>query len=588
MVTEVTGLIKSVFGTRHDRERRRMQPLVDEINAEYARLQTISDEELRGQTDKFRARLHEATGELERRITELKERKHAAASAAEREKLDDEIGGADGRGGLEGELRATVAKTLEEILPEAFATVREAARRLVGTTASVTGRDEVWNMVHYDVQLVGGIQLHRGRIAEMATGEGKTLVATLPLYLNALAGKGAHLITVNSYLARRDSQWMGHLYQYLGLTVGCLDDTEPGSLERRAVYECDITYGTNNEFGFDYLRDNMVVSLDQRVQRTHAYAIVDEVDSVLIDEARTPLIISGPVGNEVDEEYARHNGAVAKLVRMQLELANTLAGDGERALREGDTDTAAMLLYKAQLGAPKNKRLLKLLNEPGVKQLVQGMELKHIADRRVTASRQEMRDIEDDLLFVLDEKGHQVHLTDRGIDFMSPNDHEQFVLPDISQQVHQIDHATDLSPAEKIERRNQINAEYAAKSEKLHIIHQLLRGHSLYERDVNYVVQDGEVLIVDEFTGRTALVRRAAPGCRGEGRREREGRDADSRDDHDPELLPHVRQACRHDGNRGDGRVGVSRDLQARRRRRAYESSDRARRPKRPRVQDAA
>ncbi|HEY8311249.1 MAG TPA: preprotein translocase subunit SecA, partial [Gemmatimonadaceae bacterium] len=512
MVTEVTGLIKSVFGTRHDRERRRMQPLVDEINTEYARLQTISDEELRGQTEKFRARLHEATGELERRIAELKERKHAASSAAEREKLDDELGGADGRGGLDGELRTAVARTLEEILPEAFATVREAARRLVGTTASVTGRDEVWNMVHYDVQLVGGIQLHRGRIAEMATGEGKTLVATLPLYLNALPGKGAHLITVNSYLARRDSQWMGHLYKYLGLTVGCLDDTEPGSFERRAVYECDITYGTNNEFGFDYLRDNMVVSLDQRVQRTHAYAIVDEVDSVLIDEARTPLIISGPVGNEVDEEYALHNGAVAKLVRMQLELANTLAGDGERALREGDTDTAAMLLYKAQLGAPKNKRLLKLLNEPGVKQLVQGMELKHIADRRVTASRQEMRDIEDDLLFVLDEKGHQVHLTDRGIDFMSPNDHEQFVLPDISQQVHEIDHAPDLSPAEKIERRNRINAEYAAKSEKLHIIHQLLRGHSLYERDVNYVVQDGEVLIVDEFTGRTMPGRRWSEG----------------------------------------------------------------------------
>ena len=512
MVTEVTGLIKSVFGTRHDRERRRVQPLVDEINVEYARLQTISDDELRAQTAKFRAHLKDTTGDLEGRIAELRERKHVAASAADREKLDDELGGADGRGGLEGELRAAAARTLEEILPEAFATVREAARRLLGTTAAVTGRDEVWNMVHYDVQLVGGIQLHRGRIAEMATGEGKTLVATLPLYLNALSGKGAHLITVNSYLARRDSQWMGHLYQYLGLTVGCLDDTEPGSFERRAVYECDITYGTNNEFGFDYLRDNMVVSLDQRVQRTHSYAIVDEVDSVLIDEARTPLIISGPVGNEVDEEYALHNGGVAKLVRMQMELANTLTADGERALREGDTDTAAILLYKACLGAPKNKRLLKLLNESGVKQLVQGMELKHIADRRVAASRQELRDIEEDLLFVLDEKGQQVHLTDRGIDFMSPNDREQFVLPDISQQVHQIDHDPDLSPAEKIERRNTINAEYAAKSEKLHIIHQLLRAHSLYERDVNYVVQEGEVLIVDEFTGRTMPGRRWSEG----------------------------------------------------------------------------
>ncbi|MDQ6737163.1 MAG: preprotein translocase subunit SecA [Gemmatimonadota bacterium] len=512
MTANVTGIIKSVFGTRHDRERRRVQPLVDQINEEYARLQMVSEDELRSQTAKFRGRLDEATGDLKRRIAALKEEKHNASSAVEREKLDDEIGGSDGRGGLEGELRATVARTLEEILPEAFATVREAARRLLGTTVSVTGHDEVWNMVHYDVQLVGGIQLHRGRIAEMATGEGKTLVATLPLYLNALPGNGAHLITVNSYLARRDSQWMGHVYEYLGLTVGCLDDTEPGSFERRAVYECDITYGTNNEFGFDYLRDNMVVSLDQRVQRTHSYAIVDEVDSVLIDEARTPLIISGPVGNEVDEEYALNNGAVARLVRMQTELANSLAADGERALREGNTDSAGVLLYKAQLGSPKNKRLLKLLNEPGVKQLVQQTELKHIADRRVTASRQEMRDIEDDLLFVLDEKGHQVHLTDRGIDFMSPNDHDQFVLPDISLQVHEIDHAHELSPAERIERRNRINAEYAAKSEKLHIIHQLLRAHSLYERDVNYVVQEGEVLIVDEFTGRTMPGRRWSEG----------------------------------------------------------------------------
>ncbi len=512
MVTEVTGLIKNVFGTRHDRERRRVQPLVNQINAEYERLHSLSDDELRGQTAKFRAHIKEVTGELEARIAELKEQKHVASSAAEREKLDDELGGSDGRGGLEGQLREVVARTLEEILPEAFATVREAARRLLGTTVNVTGHDQEWNMVHYDVQLIGGIQLHRGRIAEMATGEGKTLVATLPLYLNALPGRGAHLITVNSYLARRDSQWMGHLYKYLGLTVGCLDDTEPGSYERRMVYECDITYGTNNEFGFDYLRDNMVVSLDQRVQRTHAYAIVDEVDSVLIDEARTPLIISGPVGNEVDEEYARHNPAVARLVRMQGEMANTLAADGERALRDGDTDTAATLLYKARLGAPKNKRLLKLLNEPGVKQLVQGMELKHIADRRVTASRQEMRDIEEDLLFVLDEKGQAVHLTDRGIDFMSPNDREQFILPDISQQVHLIDHDPEMTPAEKIEQRNRINAEYAAKSEKLHIIHQLLRAHSLYEKDVNYVVQEGEVLIVDEFTGRTMPGRRWSEG----------------------------------------------------------------------------
>src|SRR5665213_3572366 len=348
MGSQVTSLIKNVFGTRHDRERRRVQPLVDTINAEYAKLQSISDEELQGQTAKFRARIKEATEDLERRIAELKERKRGASSADEREKIDDELGGADGRGGLEGELRAVVAQTLDVILPEAFATVRQAARRLVGSTASVTGRDEVWNMVHYDVQFVGGIQLHRGRIAEMATGEGKTLVATLPLYLNALAGKAAHLITVNSYLARRDSQWMGHLYNYLGLTVGCLDDTEPGTMERRAAYECDITYGTNNEFGFDYLRDNMVVSLEQRVQRAHIYAMVDEVDSVLVDEARTPLIISGPVGNESDGDYAALNGGVTRLVRKQTELANDLVAQGEKALAAGDTETAGLAFYQAR------------------------------------------------------------------------------------------------------------------------------------------------------------------------------------------------------------------------------------------------
>ena len=508
----VTNLFRSVFGTRHDREQRRVQPVVDQITAEGERLRTVSDEELRGQTARFRARLQEATAALEARIAELKEQKRITSDAKAREVLDDQLEGADGRGGLQAELRDTIAATLDEMLPEAFATVREAARRLIGTRVAVTGHELDWNMVHYDVQLVGGYQLHRGRIAEMATGEGKTLVATLPLYLNALAGRGAHLITVNTYLARRDSQWMGHLYTYLGLTVGCLDDTEPGTPERRAAYAADITYGTNNEFGFDYLRDNMVVTTDQRVQRGHAYAIVDEVDSVLIDEARTPLIISGPVGNETDEEYALHNAGVGRLVRMQGELVNTLTGDGERALREGDTDTAALLLYKAQLGAPKNRRLLKLLNEPGVKQLVQHMELNHIGDRKLPPNKQQFRDIEEDLLFVLDEKGQQVHLTDRGIDFLAPNDHEEFILPDISQQVHVIDHDPDLTPAERIERRNVLNAEYATKAEKLHIIHQLLRAHSLYERDVNYVVQEGEVLIVDEFTGRTMPGRRWSEG----------------------------------------------------------------------------
>jgi len=506
------GLISAVIGTRHDRERRKIQPIVDEINEEYARLQNVSDEELRGQTEKLRGIIRERTGELEARVAALREAKRAADDAAEREKIDQELSGSDGRGGAEGELRREIAEVLDELLPEAFATVREACRRLLGTQVMVTGRELSWDMVPYDVQLMGGIELHLGKIAEMATGEGKTLVATLPLYLNALPGKGSHLVTVNSYLARRDSQWMGHVYTYLGLTVACIDDTEPGTEERRNAYLSDITYGTNNEFGFDYLRDNMVQSPSQRVQRSHTFAIVDEVDSVLIDEARTPLIISGPVGNDNDPMYFQYNSGVERLVRRQTELVNSLVGEAERDFEKGDSASGSLKLYKAQLGSPKNRRLFKLLQETGNKTLVQKMELDHIADRRLPANKQQFRDIEDDLLFVLDEKGHQVHLTDRGVDFMSPGDHEAFVLPDISLEVHQVDHDTSLSPEERLELRRKIELEYAQKSERLHIVHQLLRAHALYERDVNYVVQEGEVLIVDEFTGRTMPGRRWSEG----------------------------------------------------------------------------
>ncbi|HEX8851067.1 MAG TPA: preprotein translocase subunit SecA [Gemmatimonadaceae bacterium] len=505
-------LMTAVLGTRHERERKRIQPIVDEINEHYARLQAVSEAELRGQTEKLRGIIRERTAELEASIARLREQKRTTPDPAERERIDNELSGADGRGGLEGELRDAIAEVLDEILPEAFATVREAARRLVGTTVTVTGHELTWDMVPYDVQLMGGIQLHLGKIAEMATGEGKTLVATLPLYLNALPGKGAHLVTVNSYLARRDSQWMGHLYTYLGLTVGCIDDSEPGTPQRRAAYLCDITYGTNNEFGFDYLRDNMVPSLEQRVQRGHNFAIVDEVDSVLIDEARTPLIISGPVGGESDGAYFEHNAAVGRLVRKQTELVNQLVADGERAMEKGDQRAAAMAFYQARLGSPKNKRLLKVLQEPGVKSLVQKMELDHIADRKQPAARQEFANLEEDLLFVLDEKGHSVHLTDRGVEFMAPDDHEAFVLPDISEQVHQIERDHSLSPADRLQRKREIELEYATKSEKLNIVHQLLRAHALYEKDVNYVVQEGQVLIVDEFTGRTMPGRRWSEG----------------------------------------------------------------------------
>jgi preprotein translocase subunit SecA len=496
-----------LFGTRFKRELKRIQPLVDAIHRHEERLRGLADAELPAQTATFRGRIAERTGALAAEVARLKQAKHECPDAEERLRLDRELGEAEKR--LQRELKAT----LDELLPEAFATVREACRRLLGSEVVVTGHALKWDMVPYDVQLIGGVVLHQGKIAEMATGEGKTLVATLPLYLNALAGRGAHLVTVNNYLARRDSQWMGHLFRWLGLSVGCIDDSEPSTPERRAAYQCDITYGTNNEFGFDYLRDNMVFTLDQRVQRGHAYAIIDEVDSILIDEARTPLIISGPVGTESDEQYARFNAQVVQLVRQQTAVANDLLARAEPLI--GDEKTAyqgAVLLYQAQLGMPKNKKLLKLLQEPGVKSLVQRVELDVLADRKLPAREQKLRHLEEELYFVLDERGHSVHLTDKGVETMSPADPNLFIVPDISHVVHEIEHDEALTPAEKVERRRTVEAEYAQKSEILHIIHKLLQAHALYEKDVEYVVQDGKVLIVDEFTGRLMHGRRWSEG----------------------------------------------------------------------------
>ena len=503
----IKTLMTSVFGTRFDRERKRIQPIVDQIHGHEERLKQLEEAELKAQTPRFRERLGTRIGALKTELEEVREAKHGCADPVERDELEGRFQD------LEKRYKKELADGLDELLPEAFATVREACRRLLGTTVQVTGRELVWDMVPYDVQLIGGVVLHQGKIAEMATGEGKTLVATLPLYLNALAGRGAHLVTVNNYLARRDSQWMGHVFTYLGLEVACLDDTEPSSPERRAAYLADITYGTNNEFGFDYLRDNMVFSLDQRVQREHAYAIIDEVDSILIDEARTPLIISGPVGNETDEKYAQFSRQVAELVRKQTGVVNTLLAEAERLLEDPKTrNDAALKLYQARLGMPKNKRLLKMLNETGTKQLVQRMELDAIADRKLPMKQQRMRDLEDTLYFVLDEKGHSVHLTDRGSEAMSPNDPELFLVPDISEEIHAIDRDPELSPVERIERRRQVESDYAIKSEKLHIIHKLLQAHVLYEKEVDYLVQEGQVMIVDEFTGRVMTGRRWADG----------------------------------------------------------------------------
>jgi preprotein translocase subunit SecA len=494
------NVIHAIFGTRHERELKRLYPLVDQINQEWEHLQGVTEEELRGQTEKFRETIRQATAELEAELEELRDRRRHSESAAEREALSQEMRE------LETRLKAAIEATLDEILPEAFATVKEACRRLVGTEVAVTGQTLVWDMVPYDVQLIGGIVLHQGKVAEMATGEGKTLVATMPLYLNALAGRGAHLVTVNAYLAQRDSEWMGHLYRSLGLTVGCIDLHEPNTPERRAAYAADITYGTNNEFGFDYLRDNMVHALEQRVQRAHHYAIIDEVDSILVDEARTPLIISGPVGSETNAAYARYNPSVSDLYRRQSRVVAELIADAEKAIAEGDEYRAGERLLLARRGVPRNKRLLKMLSDdPGLQKLVSKVEGDYMREKR-------LHELDEQLLFAMDEKGHNVHLTDQGLDVLAPGDHDAFVVPDISEEVHRIEEDPDLSIEEKRVRREALEREYAEKSEKMHVVHQLLKAYALFSKDEQYVVQDGEIMIVDEFTGRMMVGRRWSDG----------------------------------------------------------------------------
>ncbi|HEU0015872.1 MAG TPA: preprotein translocase subunit SecA [Longimicrobium sp.] len=494
------SLVRSVFGTRHQRELKRLQPIVDEINAEFARLKDLPDAELQAQTGKFRAHIREALSGPEAELAELRAQRRASESAAEREALSQQIMAAE-KG-----INSVLEGVLDELLPEAFATVKAACHRLVGTEVQVTGHPLTWDMVPYDVQLIGGVTLHQGKVAEMATGEGKTLVATLPLYLNALAGRGAHLVTVNSYLAQRDSEWMGHVYRWLGLTVGCIDLHEPNTPARRAAYGADITYGTNNEFGFDYLRDNMVHELGQRVQRGHHYAIVDEVDSVLIDEARTPLIISGPVGTEGNAAYGRYNSVVADLYRRQTRIVNELVAGAEKDLEGGDTYSAGEKLFLARRGTPRNKRLLKLLSDdPGLQKVIGKVERDYMMEKRV-------HELEENLLFSMDEKGHNVHLTDQGLDVLAPGEHDAFVVPDISEAVHRVEEDDGLSLDEKRDRKEALEREYAEKSEKIHIIHQLLKAYTLFNRDEQYVIQDGEVMIVDEFTGRMMPGRRWSDG----------------------------------------------------------------------------
>jgi len=403
-------------------------------------------------------------------------------------------------------------ESLDDLLPEAFGVVWEACRRLTERQASwpVWGHEMVWDMVPYDVQLMGAVVLHEGKIAEMATGEGKTLVAIMPLYLNSLAGLGAHLVTVNDYLARRDAQWMGGVLEFLGCSVGfILGEMTPE--ERRTAYGCDVTYGTNNEFGFDYLRDNMVVQADHLVHRDFHFAIVDEVDSVLIDEARTPLIISGAVDKST-HRFAELNPRVLKVVRQQLKIANDWLSDAERTLRpamRGEDvdidDTTALKLLRVSRGAPKNPRYRKLAQIPGVLETVQRTEEAFMRDKA-------MWEADEDLLYVVEEKNHHVDLTEKGRALLAREDQDFFVLPDLAVAAGEIQDDEDLAPEEKARRLAKVEQDYALKNELISNVDQLLRAYSLYEKDVEYVIQEGKVVIVDTFTGRLQPGRRFSDG----------------------------------------------------------------------------
>lgn len=494
---------KKLFGGKHDKDIRMIEPLVAQINAYAEQFSQLTDDQLRAKTGEFRSRIKEATGEIESEIASLQESLKQDLSFSERDalynKLDD----------LKKELDAEIEETLRQLLPEAFAVVKEACRRLVGQTWDVAGNKTVWDMVPFDVQLIGGVVLHQGKISEMATGEGKTLVATLPTYLNALPGRGVHIVTVNDYLALRDSQWMGRVHEFLGLTVGCiLQNMDPA--QRRVQYAADITYGTNNEFGFDYLRDNMVTVVEDMVQRGHNYAIVDEVDSVLIDEARTPLIISGPV--EVDDhKFNEMKPFVERLVNAQKSLVAKVTADAEAFLEQGRNEEAGVQLLRAQRGLPKNKKLQKLFSEPSNKMLSQKTEREYMQDQSAR-----MHEIDDELYFSIDEKSHTIDLTEKGRETLAQTypgrDKDLFVIPDITTEFSLLEGDTTLSEEAKQAKKDEINKLFAERSDRIHTILQLLKAYCLYEKDDEYVVQEGKVMIVDEFTGRLLSGRRYSEG----------------------------------------------------------------------------
>ncbi len=558
-------IIKKVFGDSNERKLKKLWPIVEQINAHFEQLQDLSEEELRDKTDEFRRRIREAVADIEADLEAIRRRLRGVteevvggdgqAREQERLTLDDRQELYDEIDRLEQEWLDTVEDVLDELLPEAFAVVKEACRRMVGKSWEAGGQMVEWNMVPYDVQLLGGIVLHQGNIAEMKTGEGKTLVAVMPMYLNALVGRGVHLVTVNPYLAERDAEWMGPIFEYLGLKVDVIDRYEPHTPERKAAYRADITYGTNNEFGFDYLRDNsFVIDPDQLMQRGHHYAIVDEVDSVLIDEARTPLIISGPVPQAEQNRFEELKPSIEKLVFAQQKLvaglvtrAEKLLKERDRALETGDNkkareleEEAGLALLRSWRGFPKNKKLRKLLGEPGVEKLRQKTEYFYLQD-----NAKNMPFVDDYLYFALDEKQRSIEMTEKGREFTSKVaglERDLFVLPDLGEEIarierehrekvrdleeqlaadtslteekraHKLENDRRLLRKEMEERKRQLYTTYSERAERLHAIEQLLRAYTMYEKDVEYIVQDGKVMIVDEHTGRVLSGRRYSEG----------------------------------------------------------------------------
>ncbi len=499
------NLIKKVFGDKHSKDQKLLWPIVEEIIEEYDKIKDLTDDELKAKTQEFKDKIQEYTSEIRAKIDELK-LKLQSNEDFDRHSIYDELDV------LEEELDEKYEEILDEILPEAFAVVKATCQRLLGKSWTVAGNKITWDMVPYDVQLMGGVVLHQGKIAEMATGEGKTLVATLPVYLNALTGRGVHLITVNDYLALRDSEWMGEIYKFHGLTVGVILNTMDPN-DRKKHYECDITYGTNNEFGFDYLRDNMTTEEEFRVQRKHNYAIVDEVDSVLIDEARTPLIISGPV--EVDDQkFDEMKPRVERLYRLQTNYVAKITQEAEDLLNAGGKENelqAGVQLLRAYRGLPKNKKLAKLLSEPDYKKLLQSTEMEYLREKA-----KNMYIIDDELYFAIDEKNNTIDVTDKGREELargSSIEKDFFIIPDLGTEISKIEHLEELSEEQKIKKKDALYNHFSEASDRLHTIHQLLKAYTLFEKDDEYVItEDGKIAIVDEFTGRVLPGRRYSDG----------------------------------------------------------------------------